>query len=110
MNETTTAPNPESASKEPTNKASKDQSGHIKASPESKKTVYRLLEHIDENGRYADALKPVALGYAAGKGISEYEAKQDIDTHFKKEIGVDMKGYLAQHRKDRGLDNSPSRA
>ena len=56
-------------------------------SNEDRKIVYRLQDQIDEHGKYADVLKPIALGYAAGKGVDEYEAKQAIDAKFTKEIG-----------------------
>ena len=84
---------------------------HPRSSPEERKMVYRLAEHIDENGRYNDALKPMALAYAAAKGINEYEAKTEIDAKFERETGSDMKSYLEQHRLDRGLsvDNSRGR-
>ena len=73
--------------------------------------MYRLQDHIDEHGRYSDALKPITLGYAAGKGVSEYEAKQEIDGHFKREIGTDMKGYVEDYRRQRGMtvDNTNGR-
>ena len=100
MTETNTTP----ATTEKAPASSRVTTREDRASAEQRKIVYRLQDHIDENGRYNDALKPIALGYAAGKGISEYEARQEIDSHFKRDMGTSMKSYLEQHRIERGLD------
>lgn len=91
--------------KQSTSGASKQETTHENSSLEIRKTVYRLQDHIDENGRYNDALKPIALGYAAGKGVSENEARNEISRHFKNEIGQDIKAYLEKNREARGLSN-----
>lgn len=70
---------------------------------EQKKIAYRLQDQIDEHGRYADYLKPIASGYAAGSGISEYEAKQEIGRQFEQEIGLSLKSYVENYRQERGL-------
>lgn len=80
-----------------------------RSSTEDRKMVYQLVEHIDDNGRYNDALKPMALAYASGSGKSEIEARKAIDAKFQLEIGKDMKGYLDQHRLDRGMTNDSGR-
>ena len=56
-------------------------------------------------------LKEIAIGYAAAKGISERAAKDEINQRFEQEIGVNLQGYLEQHRLERGLsvDNSQKR-
>lgn len=104
--------------KENTNESEKvietgDSSGPENAerlTPEQKKTIFRLADHIDEHGRYADALKPMALGFAAGRGISEHEAKQEIDGLFKRELGKDLKSYLEKYRIDRGMSVDSGRS
>jgi len=80
-------------------------------SVEDRKVVYKLQEHIDDNGRYSSFLKELSLPYAAGKGGSELEAKEAIDKNFQQEMGVNIQGYLEAQRLDRGLsvDNSNGR-
>ena len=42
-----------------------------------RKLVSRLQDAIDDNGRYSYKLKDLSVGYAAGKGITENEAKAE---------------------------------
>lgn len=78
-------------------------SSNAKLTAEQKKAVYRLADHIDDHGRYADALKTMALGFAAGKGVGEQNAREEIERHFKLETGKDIQSYLEEHRIKRGL-------
>ena len=100
---TETPPSPTKPEQAPTNASSR-------SSAEERKMIYRLAEHIDENGRYNDALKPMSLAYGAGKGISEHEARQEIDSKFHRELGRDMRTYLEAHREARGLSNDKGRS
>ena len=70
---------------------------------EQKELVYHLQDHIHNEGRYADALNPLAMAYAAGKGIETNAAKDEINANFEKELGAGLKGYLEQYRQNRGL-------
>ena len=79
------------------------QTGGLGHSPAQRKLVSRIQDSIDENGRYSYKLKDLSLGYAAGKGISEQEAKAEITQLFTKEMGMEPKDYLTQHRLEHGL-------
>ncbi len=79
------------------------QTGGLGHSPSQRKLVSRIQDSIDENGRYSYRLKDLSLGYAAGKGISEQEAKTEITQLFSKEMGMEPKEYLNQHRLEHGL-------
>lgn len=79
------------------------QSGGLGHSPAQRKLVSRIQDSIDENGRYSYKLKDLSLGYAAGKGITEQEAKAEITQLFTKEMGMEPKDYLTQHRLEHGL-------
>lgn len=67
------------------------------------KLASRLQDAIDERGRYSYKLKEYALGYAAGAGINEEEAKEKIKAIFEERIGVSIQSYLEQHRHENGL-------
>jgi hypothetical protein len=67
------------------------------------KLASRLQDAIDERGRYSYKLKEYALGYAAGAGINEDEAKEKIKAVFEERIGVSIQDYLEQHRHENGL-------
>lgn len=69
--------------------------------------VFRLQDVIDENGRYSFRLKDLAIGYAAAKGMTELEAKQEINRCFEREMGIGLKDYLEDHRRERGLEVEP---
>ncbi|BCX48598.1 hypothetical protein HAHE_25060 [Haloferula helveola] len=69
-----------------------------------RKMVSRIQDSIDDYGRYSNKLKDLSLGYAAGKGISEQEAKQEIGKLFERDLGMSLKSYLEQHRLERGLE------
>lgn len=69
-----------------------------------KKLISRLRDGIDARGRYKFQLQDLSIGYAAGKGLSEQAAKEAIEGHFEREMGVSVQRYLEQHRLDRGLE------
>lgn len=69
-----------------------------------KKLISRLRDGIDMSGRYKFQLKDLSIGYAAGKGLSEQAAREAIEGHFEREMGVSVNRYLEQHRLDRGLE------
>lgn len=67
------------------------------------KLASRLQDAIDERGRYSYKLKEYALGYAAGAGINEEDAKEKIKAVFQDRIGVSIQDYLEHHRRENGL-------
>ena len=70
-----------------------------------KELVYHLQDHLHREGAYADALNPLAMAYAAGKGIGVKEAKLEINDQFQKELGADLYGYLQNFRANRGMSS-----
>ncbi|MGB0372113.1 MAG: hypothetical protein ACPGN3_12335 [Opitutales bacterium] len=68
-----------------------------------RKLVTRLQDSIDERGAYRYPLKDLATGYAAAKGITEPQARMEINQIFEKDTGIGMQAYLEQHRIGQGL-------
>jgi len=73
---------------------------------ENKLTV-ALQESVDQRGKYGYKLNDLALGMAAGAGIKEVEAREQIKDIFENSLGVGLQDYLEQHREDNGLTNKP---
>ena len=72
--------------------------------------VFKLKQSIDNNGRYAYRLNDMSAGYAAGKGVSNAEARKEIEASFAKQVGKSPKAYLEQHFETRkSHDSSKSR-
>lgn len=69
----------------------------------------KLKLAIDQRGQYAYKLNDFATGYAAGKGISSTEARQQIEEQFRRDIGHSPKEYLDQcfqARKTKGQERA----
>ena len=75
---------------------------HAQLRVESSMTA-KLQYAIDNNGRYATTLNTLALGYAAGSGIKEADAKEQIKSVFHERMGMSVQDYLTQHREENGL-------
>lgn len=95
------APGIQQSADQPKQEQRADELGYL---PVQRKLVSRIQDSIDENGRYSRKLKDLSLGYSAGKGISEYEAKIEIGQLFERDMGMGIKNYLEQHRIERGLE------
>lgn len=106
MTETPIATKPTTTPPEP------QQTSELVHTPQQRKLVTKLQDSVDENGRYSNKLKDFSLGYAAGKGITELQAKSEVSKMFAREIGQDLPQYLEQNRIDRGLpvDKSQGRS
>ena len=63
-----------------------------------------LRSCVDRRGNFSSKLKDISLGLAAGKGLSEYEAKKEVKSVFQKEYGIELQQYLDKHREERGLN------
>lgn len=83
----------------PTNGANPN---HSQLRTESK-LASRLQDAIDDRGRYSYKLKELSLGYAAGAGIKEEDAKEAVKAIFHERMGVSLQDYLTQHREENGL-------
>ncbi|MBK1883530.1 hypothetical protein JIN85_13980 [Luteolibacter pohnpeiensis] len=96
-----TGPDHSTATLDPANHEidAKDRQHHME-----KKIVSSLRDGIDMRGRYKYQLKDFSIGYAAGKGISEQAARDQIGQLFERDMGISLHGYLEQHRLDRGLE------
>ena len=75
---------------------------HAQLRVESSMTA-KLQYAIDTNGRYATTLNTLALGYAAGSGEREADAKEQIKSVFHERMGMSIQDYLTQHREENGL-------
>ena len=86
--QTTSAPSPadRSHSQGPSN-------GQLTADQEM---AFRLKQTIDRTGKYSYKLDDMAAGYAAGKGVSVTEAREEIQAKFEQHVGQSPQQYLDQ--------------
>ena len=99
-----TTPSHENESKEATPVASTNGTNPSHAQLRVENSMTSKLQYaIDNNGRYAPTLNALALGYAAGAGVKEQEAREDIKAVFQDRMGMSLKDYLTQHREENGL-------
>lgn len=74
--------------------------------------VSKLQDTIETNGRYRRTLDAISIGYSAAKGISQKDAKMEINAIFEKSMGVGIHEFLENQREAEGLpvgkSNTPS--
>lgn len=72
----------------------------MEVSTEQKQLTYELKKTIDTRGRYKYKLEDYSLAYAAGKGISPTEARNEIQENFNRDVGIGMKDYLEKKHRE----------
>lgn len=91
------------------NQPEQNKAPDIPANEAEKEMAWAIRGSINRSGRYSYEVDRLSLGFAAGKGISTYEARKQVESIFQKEMQLTPKQYLERHRQERGLKVEQSR-
>lgn len=103
-----TTPTPQLSDGNVAESEEKRTNGHGHSATE-RKLASRIQDAIDDRGRFSYKLKDLSMGFAAGRGISEQDARDEITQIFTKEIGQSPQEYLEASRIAQGLSVDQSR-